>query len=314
MWIAVVGDVHGHLALMYAILGRWQRETGERIDLILQVGDLGAFPDRSRIDRATRRYAERDPEELGFADFAGLAPPTTRMDPRPPLVFIPGNHEDFEFLDERDAAASPDAVVYPVSGDGKILALRSGRVWTFESGAPASDDTRGPAADAVGGLRVAGVSGVDGRERKRHVHPRLHLQEEDALALAGRSRGAFDILISHDGPDGVWGSHRPGAGSPALRLVIEEARPALAFFGHYDLGAEWQIGRTRVFALGGCTYVPRGHWPIKRHGIVLVEWPGRLQASSDEARASAGPSEPRAERLSPNWLQMATRDSWRHWR
>lgn len=309
MRIAVVGDVHGHLALTYAILGRWQRETSERIDLILQVGDLGAFPDPSRIDRATRRYAERDPEELGFADFAGPTPPRTSMDPRPPLVFIPGNHEDFEFLDERDAAAPSDDAVYPVSEDGKILALRSGRIWTFDSEGPASSDR----PSIAGGIRVAGVSGVAGRERKRHVHPRLYLQEDDALTLAGKPRGAFDVFISHDGPDGLWGSHRPGAGSPALRLVIEEAQPALAFFGHYDWGAEWQIGRTRVFALSGCTYVPRGHWPVKRHGIVLADWPGEATTASNRGRGPAGPSEPTAERLSPSWLETATRDSWRHW-
>ena len=33
--IAVGGDVHGHLALFYAILGRWQRESGQLIDFIL---------------------------------------------------------------------------------------------------------------------------------------------------------------------------------------------------------------------------------------------------------------------------------------
>src|SRR3990172_2001935 len=65
MRIAVVGDVHGHLALLYAVLGRWQGETGRSIDLVLQVGDLGAFPD-ARVDRATNRHAARDHEERGF--------------------------------------------------------------------------------------------------------------------------------------------------------------------------------------------------------------------------------------------------------
>ena len=69
MVIAVVGDVHGHFHLMYTILGRWQRETGRRVlSLILQVGDLGTFLPSSNLDHATKRFAERDPEEMGFGD------------------------------------------------------------------------------------------------------------------------------------------------------------------------------------------------------------------------------------------------------
>ncbi|MGQ0702351.1 MAG: metallophosphoesterase, partial [Gemmatimonadales bacterium] len=113
MRIAVVGDVHGHLALLYAILGRWRRETGKPIHLILQVGDLGAFDPGSRLDRATQRHAQSDPEELGFGEFAGPNPPATLLDPRPPLVFIPGNHEDFELLDRCEAAAGGNATVSP---------------------------------------------------------------------------------------------------------------------------------------------------------------------------------------------------------
>src|SRR5262249_21228997 len=130
MNIAVVGDVHGHLALMYAILGNWQIETNRKIDLILQCGDMGAFVPTSRLDRATIRRKDDDPEELGFGEFAGASPPATLLDPRPPLVFIPGNHEDFHFLEERDRATPPSEAVYPVSDDRKIMALRSGRIWT----------------------------------------------------------------------------------------------------------------------------------------------------------------------------------------
>ena len=296
MNVAVVGDVHGHLALMYAILGRWQRESGRRIDVILQVGDLGAFVESSTLDRATRRYLKDDPEELGFADFAGPSPPSTLLDPRPPLVFIPGNHEDFEFLSEREAAVDPGAAVYPVSEDGLMLGLRSGRIWNFEAeGAGGSE----------GGLRVAGVSGVAGRERKKHVHPWLYLDEEQALALAEAGPGAFDILISHECPEGVGGEGvRAGAGSPALRLLIDEVRPRFAFFGHYGWGSQWAMGRTQVIALSGCTYVRRGDWPLKRHGIALVEWEGRGPTAGGTSTV---------ERLAPGWLAEATRGSWRRW-
>jgi hypothetical protein len=297
MRIAVVGDVHGHLELMYAILGRWQRESGERLDLILQCGDMGSYSSVDEADRATLKHAQRDPEELGFAAFAGPTPPSTALDPRPPLVFIPGNHEDFAYLeecerraaDERGAAHEgdqPDGAsprISPISEDGLIGALRSGETWTFAAHGRA--------------LRVAGVSGAAGRARKQGRHPRLHLDEEGALRLAAAGRDAFDVLISHDGPSDVWeGAVRPG--SEALRLLIEECQPRLAFFGHHDRVGEWTIGRTRVLALAGCGYQPYGSWRLKQGGIALLHWDGQRAI---------------VERLDREWLRAATLASWRHW-
>jgi hypothetical protein len=285
MRIAVVGDVHGHLALLYAILGRWQRETGRHIDLVLQVGDLGAFPPASRIDTATRWHAERDPEELGFADFGGDDPPATLLDPRPTLLFIPGNHEDHGYLELLAGRAPPNEPTYAVSGDGRIAALRSGRIWTFEAGGES--------------VRIGGVSGVAGRRRKQHQHPRLHLQEDEALALASRSPGAFDLFISHERPAGIDARLRHDlGGSDALRVLIDEAQPRLAFFGHYEKAGEWSIGRTRVFGLAGCGYVTRDEWPVKPDAVVIVDW--------DDA-------EPRVEWLRTEWLARSTRANWRHW-
>lgn len=283
--IAVVGDVHGHLALLYAILGRWQRESGWSIDLILQVGDLGAFAPDSPVDHATRRHADRDPEELGFSEFAGEQPPGTLLDPRPPLVFIPGNHEDFPFLEERDRATRPEDAVYPVAQDGKILALRSGRVWTF-------DAPDGP-------VRIAGVSGVAHRSHKKHLHPMLHLRDEDARRITERGSGSVDILASHERPAGIEGAFRHDlGGSDTLRLLIEEVQPQLAFFGHYDWSGESLLGSTRVVGLRSCGYVTHRDWPVKRGGIALVEWSG---------------SEATVDRLWTEWLESATRDTWRRW-
>jgi hypothetical protein len=53
MRFAVVGDAHGHLALLCDVLARC-RQDGEQLDLILRVGDLGAFPDPARLDGPTR--------------------------------------------------------------------------------------------------------------------------------------------------------------------------------------------------------------------------------------------------------------------
>jgi len=64
--IAIFADVHGRILLCFKLCARWEKETGEKIDLILQCGDLGVFPDPSWLDGATKKHALKDPEEMGY--------------------------------------------------------------------------------------------------------------------------------------------------------------------------------------------------------------------------------------------------------
>src|SRR5687767_6471805 len=66
----VFGDLHGRVLPAFRLALAWQREHGERLDGLLQVGDLGWFPDATRLDKATKRHAERDPLELGAQQVA----------------------------------------------------------------------------------------------------------------------------------------------------------------------------------------------------------------------------------------------------
>lgn len=284
MRIAIAGDVHGHLHLLYAILGRWQRETGRPIDLVLQVGDLGTFGAGSVPDRATARRAEVDPEELGFRDFES-DPPATLLDPRPLLAFIPGNHEDFTLLERREAAAPHSDAVYPVTEDGRIVALRSGRIWRAELGA--------------GTVTVAGVSGVSGRPAKQGRHPRIHLDDREALGVAEAGAGAADIVISHERPSSARGRFRHDlGGSEALQLMLEAVQPRLACFGHYDEPGEWWVGVTPVYGLAGVGYKGGGTGTVRRRCILIVE---------------LEPSGTRVEWLEPAWLPSTRPGDWRRW-
>src|SRR5215213_936056 len=97
MNIAIFADIHGRILLCFKLCARWERETGEQIDLVLQAGDLGAYPDLQRLDRATIKHARTDPSELGFAtsfaewhgEIAEVLSNTSF-----PLIFVRGNHED----------------------------------------------------------------------------------------------------------------------------------------------------------------------------------------------------------------------------
>src|SRR3954452_23284936 len=70
----VFGDLHGRILPAFRLALAWQREHGERLAGLLQAGDLGYFPDASRLDKATKRHAEKDPLELGALQIAAPSP------------------------------------------------------------------------------------------------------------------------------------------------------------------------------------------------------------------------------------------------
>ena len=75
MIIGFLGDVHGRVFHAVAVAATWQAATGQKFDLIIQAGDMGAYPDESRMDASTLRYLKSDPSEA-----------VIRPDPREPMV------------------------------------------------------------------------------------------------------------------------------------------------------------------------------------------------------------------------------------
>ncbi len=62
----VFGDLHGRVLPAFRLATAWSREHGVRLAGLLQVGDLGYFPDPSRYDEATKRFVEKDSLESGM--------------------------------------------------------------------------------------------------------------------------------------------------------------------------------------------------------------------------------------------------------
>ena len=194
--IAVFGDTHGHLRLMLLLCRLWQQQEGVHLDGVLQCGDLGFFPDPDRLDRATKKFAKRDPEELGYwRYFAKPAPQESDArtelilggDPddlgtvRCPIVFCHGNHEDFELL----ADIVQDDELRAVDHFERLQYLRSGSVMD------------------VGGIRVAAIGGAPedpGDNKAARLGPRV-----SATAVQGLKKQAFDVLLTHGGPRGIGG-------------------------------------------------------------------------------------------------------------
>lgn len=68
MRIAIFADIHGKILLPFKLVDLYQKQTGQKIDLILQCGDMGAFPNVETMDKATVRHAKHDRDELGFSE------------------------------------------------------------------------------------------------------------------------------------------------------------------------------------------------------------------------------------------------------
>ncbi|MEJ2132126.1 MAG: metallophosphoesterase, partial [Gammaproteobacteria bacterium] len=116
MRIAFVGDVHGCVYHCLAALVRLHRD--KPLDAVIQVGDLGAWPDRDRmfeLDPASAWFAEDNPAQLDWFD---LLDPATELAPAiraareelgRPILFIRGNHDDAHWLRglELDGLAAP---------------------------------------------------------------------------------------------------------------------------------------------------------------------------------------------------------------
>ena len=234
----IFGDLHGRILPAFRLAMAWEREHGLRLDGLLQVGDLGYFPDPSRLDKATARHAADDPLELGACL---VAEPSREADavlrgedgPPPTLWFTAGNHEDFDALAARERNGGRRSPSFAVDAYGLVRCIRDGRVETLP-----------------GPLRVGAVWGIDDRapNARRRTPERGRIKDRSLTALAG---SAFDVLLSHDGPrDAVLA----GSGSEGLGALIGLARPAFAFFGHYGsrygrVGAT--TGGTQVYHLAG---------------------------------------------------------------
>src|SRR3954447_14190544 len=254
----IFGDLHGRILPAFRLAMAWERGHGVRLDGLLQVGDLGYFPDPSRLDKATARHAADDPLELGACL---VAEPSREADavlhgedgPPPPLWFTAGNHEDFDALAAHECNGARRSPSFAVDAYLLVHCIRDGRVETLP-----------------GPLRVGAVWGIDDRapNARRRTPARGRIKDRSLTALAG---AAFHLLLSHDGPrDAVL----DGSGSEGLDAMIALPRPAFAFFGHY--GSRYgrvggTTGGTQVYHLAGFE-MRRGGSCAEEGSVGLLTW------------------------------------------
>ncbi len=291
-YIAIFGDTHGHLRLMFQLCRLWQLNSGRHLDGILQCGDLGFFPDVTRLDKATKKFARSDHEELGFSDYFMLPQPrrsdelldrTLNGDPdsletvRSPVVFCHGNHEDFESLE----SVTCGAVLAAVDVFDRLYLLRSGET-----------------AD-VAGIRVAAVGGAPENESGEDRIPGKHVSRRAVNRLR---KSEFDVLMTHAGPLGI-GGETDRWGSGLIRELIDAKQPEFHLFGHHSGPiAPAEIRHTRSVWLNDTNFrrTREGLYNgTVEHGCMAVlRWSDRTASQ--------------LQVINDRWFRQVTGATWRH--
>ena len=227
----VFGDVHGRVALMLTVARLWERASGEALAGILQVGDMGAFPDHAQLDDSTARFSAHDRDELGYRDFVLGGPESRRYLAEveaPQVLWCRGNHEDFDHLARYPRPSATDR-------HGRLIYLPDDTFIDLEARGRARASTR---VASLGGLpprlEVRGKGRVQRdafrlSQRRAAADARRFTLDAAERALAGVE--AIDVLLSHAGPK----CRELPFGSAALATLATRCRPRVHLFGHYHV-------------------------------------------------------------------------------
>ncbi|MFY7845741.1 metallophosphoesterase family protein [Chryseobacterium gambrini] len=214
MKIALFSDIHGKILLPFKLVDLYQKETGSKIDFILQCGDLGAYPIIENLDKATIKHAQYDRDELGFHDDFTKENPEIKVflnELNINMICVRGNHEDHDFLDRLEKE-NPDESIFPIDIYGRVFVCKSGLEQTLET------------EDEV--LHFVGIGRIGdrkGRSEKRFIQDYERFEIKKLL----KTNNTFDVLITHDKDDS-----QSGYGMPEIREVLDNIIFQYHFYGH----------------------------------------------------------------------------------
>lgn len=257
--IGVLGDLHGHFTLALTLLKRWENEKEKNLDLILQVGDFGVFPHPFyKLDHATYKFSKKDPDEISFPDyldstqesqsfFDEKSPSEKRIDA--PLIFIRGNHEDFDYLSQLENSSLD--IPIPVDHYSKFLYLPNGKSTSFNS--------KGKK------LTIAGLGGIE------HGKYGAEFSNKEVNNLIGS--GYVDILLTHEPYKGGFGD----GGSRKIKELVNSLEPSYSFSGHYHVDGQKlnSIDNTNSFILNEVNF--RRKHKLNKNCVGILEWKSKSE-------------------------------------
>ncbi|MFC5875694.1 Predicted phosphoesterase [Chryseobacterium arachidis] len=215
MKIALFSDIHGKILLPFKLVDLYQKETGNKIDFILQCGDMGAYPFIENLDKATIKHAQYDRDELGFHD------DFTKVDQdikafldelNINMICVRGNHEDHDFLDALEKE-NLDKSIFPIDVYERVFVCRSGLEQKLE--------TEDEVLNFVG---IGRIGDRKGRSEKRFIQD----YERKEIRKLLKTKNTFDVLITHDKDD----SSQRGYGMAEIREVLDNVIFHYHFYGH----------------------------------------------------------------------------------
>lgn len=214
MKVAVFSDIHGKILLPFKLVDLYQKETGNKIDFILQCGDMGAYPSIENLDKATIKHAQYDRDELGFHD------DFTKTDQKIKsfldelninMICVRGNHEDHDFLDNLEKENSQNSL-FPIDVYERVFVCRSGLEQKLEK-----------ENEVLNFVGIGRIGDRKGRTEKRFIQD----YERKEIKKLLKTKDTFDILITHDKDDS-----QSGYGMTEIREVLDNVIFHYHFYGH----------------------------------------------------------------------------------
>lgn len=184
--IALFADIHGKFLLPFKMVDAYQKLTKERIHYILQCGDMGVFPSKDAMDKATLKHARYDRDELGFMD--DFIKPKKEINDfltqlNIPMYAVRGNHECHTFLDSLENDSDKQSSYFSIDCYQKIWVLKTGFVLKL------SHDT-----DSISLVGIGRIGDRKGRDDKKFIQE----YERQQLKKLYKQYDKLDVLISHD--------------------------------------------------------------------------------------------------------------------
>lgn len=249
MICAVFGDTHGNINLMFEKAQAWEDRTGISIDVVIQVGDFGVWPNPESVDPASRKHAIKEglPPAGDFISYAKGEARVTK-----PLYFIRGNHEDQLFL---RAYERIQQALYPEDYLTRTIEICPGMHYIPDGHIVKIGD----ASFGAWGGNFAKKTWERGLEywAPELNGRRLNHMTRDVFERLIREK--FDVLLTHDAPigSGVVGAvgiklpeeEMTGAGCVPIKELIDVVQPRYQFGGHWHEFHHNKFGRTDAFVL-----------------------------------------------------------------
>lgn len=231
--VLIAGDWHGNLEWARAVLGQLPALMPEGPPwTILHVGDFGVWPGR-----------------VGDRYLAELGDCLRGMNAR--LLFVDGNHEDFEQLEWHRLNNHGLHMTPTPIGRGEIVWLPRGTRWKWHD---------------RWWVAAGGAVSIDRAFRRagRDWWPEEEISEADHERIAAPGRA--EVMVCHDAPTSVpmsfgqWPSGwdiadraRADAHRDRLQAIVDEVQPSLLLHGHYhryhDVTVPMSHGGVRVIGL-----------------------------------------------------------------